>query len=273
MIEQGDPEFRDRLIEWYKQSEARFHNLSQQPGDLSWPVSLIGNHYQLAYLILTRELEKLPDHRFYELLLNVVHRVDHVVNTGWSMFYPVSSVGVPSFRAEWPDGTGEDVCEQNLMTAQYRTLGLPDFWRIALDGRASICRAYLEDRLISDFGGNRVPERWLDPETVIRDTTEVVIHAKLLAQQFRSVSGIWFRCAWRGLEGRLLYSMRPGVLWRPRILATSDLRITEGFWSMESLEKDWTTTVAELSAPVLRIFGFTNCTPKLIKDMSPRFRM
>ena len=53
---------------------------------------------------------------------------------------------------------------------------LPDFWRVAPDGRATLVRAYRKDRERSRRGTQRKPGTWLSPETVIRETAELVVH-------------------------------------------------------------------------------------------------
>ena len=267
-----EPAATQRLVKWHEESEARFLHLLPNPEALPWPAPIRGNHYQLSYLITTAEPESLPDHTLHWILSKVAVSVKNTVRTGWGMFHPFDVPEIaPSFQPERQDGTGEDVYEANLMTEPHVKLGLPDFWRIALDGRATIVRVYLEDRMQTDAAGNPKPERWLDPETVIRETTEVVTHAKLLAQQFQAAVRVGFRCTWTGLEGRVLAAMNPAIYWRIGGRARANIRTTEGSWPVSALTTDWPTIVAELSGPPLRLFGFTGCTPELVERMAKRF--
>ena len=266
---------KEKLRRWHNLNSSLYLDLVRaQP--IPWPVSMYDNRCHLSYLIVTTKRETLPDHRFESLLDQVCHDVDTVVNTGWSMFLPLrtfQNIGMSPFRPEGPGGEGEDVYEQNLITQDYLARGLPDFWRISLDGRASLVRMYVEDRMQRDIGGNPVPERWLDPETVICDTTELVIHATALAKRFQSAVGIGFILAWTGLKNRRLHSMDPAISWSFAIAQSgADSRFIEKFYPLPSLESDWTTIVSELSAPVLRLFNFTACTPELVARISPRFK-
>ena len=177
--ELSDPESNERLIEWHVQGETRYSELTRDLIELNWPVSLYENHYHFSYFILKSESETLSCHELDRLLDKVIEEVKKTVRTGWPLFLPVETSGSLVFQAEKPeDGTGEDVCEQNLMTRRYRTLGLPDYWRVSMDGRATIFRAYLEDRMEADTGGNPVPSRWVCPEMIIRNTLELVCHAR-----------------------------------------------------------------------------------------------
>ena len=265
----------DKLRSWHNLNSSVYLDLVRnQP--IPWPVPMYDNRHQLTYLIVTTKRERLPDHGLEDLLVEVAQGVGNVVNTGWSMFYPFKSfenIRKSPFRPEGPGGSGEDVYEQNLITPPHLTRGLPDFWRIALDGRATIVRMYAEDRMQADIGGNPVPDRWLDPETVIRDTTEIITHARLLAQRFPSAVGVGFSFDWKGLKNRCLHSMNPAISWSfSRIRSSGNSRFIEDrFWTLPELESDWTTVVAELSAPVLRLFNFTGCTPELVERIAPRF--
>ena len=137
----------DRLSAWHRRSEERF--LELLPRDLAdrWPVSVTENRYQLSYLISTDGGELLDVGRVPELLRRINLEVRDTVWTGWSMFFPfVGPDLAPRIRAEHRDGSGGDVMECNLTGIADLEFSLPDYWRVAPDGRVTLVRAYREDR-------------------------------------------------------------------------------------------------------------------------------
>ena len=101
---------------------------------------------------------------------------------------------------------------------------LPDYWRLAPNGRATLIRAYREDREHSAKALSRRSGTWLSPETVIRETTEVVTHARFLARHFKCQHGSLF-----GVRGLDLLTGNWQTLTPPKIgvMATYLLRIEE----------------------------------------------
>ena len=132
------------------------------------------------------------------------NEVLNTVRTGWSMFYPLNAPETaPKVVPERSDGTGENILETSLMDIRAtfsQELWIPEFWRVAPDGRASLVRAYMEDRPNSVSALGRNAGTWLSPETVIRETAEIVTHANWLAKQFETSAQVSFRCTWMGLE-------------------------------------------------------------------------
>jgi hypothetical protein len=116
----------------------------------------------------------------------------------------------------------------------------------------------------------RAAGTWLSPETVIRETAELVTHARCLATRFEAARQVSFGCTWIGLKNRELADFDPSAYWNRRI-AKANQRTVEGEWATATLAATWPTIVAELGCPILRLFGFTDCSPALVKCMAPRF--
>ena len=141
--EKPAPAAQQRLADWHRNGEKRFLQLLSQAQGVGWPVEFKDHRYQLSYLISADEDENLPTDSLCQILEEVNNEVRDTVWTGWSMFYPLSGTEfAPAIHPENPDGTGDDVLEANLISQS----ALPEFWRIALDGRATLVRAYREDR-------------------------------------------------------------------------------------------------------------------------------
>ncbi len=269
--EKPEPAAQKRLEEWHKKTEKRFLQCLSQANELHWPVSIRENHYQLSYLIFADGDEELPTDSLSQILEEVNSEVRSTVWTGWSMFYPFSDPEVaPAVYPEQVDGTGGDVLEANLMGLRDFDVTLPDFWRVAPDGRVTLIRAYREDRQSSVESLDRKAGTWLAPETVVRETTELVAHARALARRFEMATKVSFQCGWMGLKGRQISDF-DSVYWRPHHIAGADQRTTKGEWTVASLGAAWSTVVADLSCPILRLFGLDHCTQSFVENMAPKF--
>jgi len=182
------------------------------------------------------------------------------------MFYPFTKPEIAAaVYPERSDGTGPDLLETNLIdNGQFRT-SLPDFWRVSPDGRASLVRGYREDIRLDD------PGRWLSPMTVLRETTELVRHARAFARRFPTATAVSFRCTWLGLHGREISDLDPSVYWSPGKIAAADKRITNGEWTVVQLNADWAKVVADLGCPILALFGMDYCSAEMVQGMAPKF--
>lgn len=266
--EKPAPAAQQRLADWHRNGEKRFLQLLSQAQGVGWPVEFKDHRYQLSYLISADEDENLPTDSLCQILEEVNNEVRDTVWTGWSMFYPLS--GTEFASATYPenlDGTGDDVLEANLISQP----ALPEFWRIALDGRATLVRAYREDRGSKVSASNQRAGTWLSPETVMRETAEIVTHARLLARRLETATRVSFRFTWLGLEGRELQNFDHRIYLSPGYITRANVRITEGEWAVPKLAADWPNVVAELACPVLHLFGFETCSPEFVKGMAPKF--
>ncbi len=263
--EAGVPGVEERLSDWDKANEQRFDALLQAAKGFSWPVPLTGNHYRLSYLV-QHEDEHIPINELRPLLEEINNEVRDTVWTGWSMFYPFTRPEIAAtVHPENSDGTGEDLLETNLIGEGQFDTSMPDFWRVAPDGRATLVRGYREDVRLEESGA------WLSPETVLRETAELVRHARAFARHFPTASAVSFRCTWNGLNGRQIGDFDPSIYWSPGRIATADKRTTCGEWPIVKLNTDWHQIVAELGCPILTLFGVNFCSADLVAGMANRF--
>ena len=266
------PPGRQRLEKWHNESEARFLKLLPKPDKLLWPVPIVENRYQLSYLISAEGNEHFPMDSLVRTWEEVNNEVRDTVWTGWSMFYPFSRPSIaPAVFPERADGTGGNLLETNLMGEGDFEITLPDFWRLTADGRATLVRAYREDRERIGSASGRAPGTWLSPETVVRETMELVAHANSLARRMEAAPRVSFRCTWIGLKGRELDDFSPLVYWRSGRIASADRRITEGEWGVAQLRAARTTIVAELSCRILELFDFRDCNAAFVERLAERF--
>lgn len=256
------PTAEDRLQSWHRDAELRFHEALGVAKDFSRPVSLKDNSYQLSYLISHND-DAIPVGDLGRVLEEINNEVRDTVWTGWSMFYPFSPPEIrPSVHPDKLDGTGGDLLETNLLGFD---ADLPDFWRISPDGRASLVRGYREDVRLEE------PGRWLSPETVLRETAELVRHARAFARRFPSASSVSFRCVWNGLKGREIRDFDPGICWSPGRIAIANQRTVSGEYPVVQLGASWPKIVSDLGCPILHLFGFTDCSPEFVEGMRHRF--
>ena len=261
-----------KLADWHRNGEQRF--LELLPDDIAtrWPVLINENRYQLSYLISTEEEETLQIGDLARILEEINVEVRSTVWTGWSMFYPFTKPDIaPTLQPENADGTGGDVMECNLLADGHFDISLPDYWRLAPDGRVTLVRAYREDRMRSAKSLRRRSGTWLSPETVVRETTELVTHARLLARYFHAPTRISFRCTWLGLRGRQFADFDPAIDWGHGHVASADRRTTEGEWPVATMAATSSEIVSELCSPVLNLFGFTRCSAEFVERLAPRF--
>ncbi len=256
---------KDRLLTWHESVEARYSEILSSTEPFHWPEPLATNHYQLSYLISHSD-PAIGIGDLGHVLEEINNEVRDTVWTGWSMFYPFTSPEIaPTVFPENSDGTGGDLLEANLLRTGDFSTSVPDFWRVAPDGRGSLVRPYREDVRISE------PGRWLSPETVIRETAELVRHVRAFAQRFPTAATVSFRCIWKGLHDREFMDFDPGVDWSPGRRASASERTVEGEWPVVQLGAAWPKIVAELGCPILHLFGFTECTREFVEGMAPRF--
>lgn len=268
--EPSAPAVADRLKAWHEESEERWRSIVKKATALRWLVDIEANHCHLSYTILSDTGVNIPARELQRVLEQVNRDVRDTVWTGWSMFYPFTRPEIAAaLHPEFGDGTGFDVLEGNLVGDGGLGASLPDYWRYAVDGRATIIRPYREDRQRSVEGKGRQAGAWLSPETVIRETAELVTHARIMAERYEG-SRAAFRCTWRGLANREIDDFG-NVYWSPDRHARANQRTTTGTWDAPVLAASWHEVVAELSCPVLSLFGFAECGPEFVASLAPRF--
>lgn len=183
-----------RLKAWHEESEARWRAIIKRAAALRWLVDIGTNHCQLSYAIVSEAGIAIPADELHQVLEGVNRDVRETVWTGWSMFYPFTRPEIAAaLHPEFADGGGLEVLESNLIGDGDFDITLPDFWRYSVDGRATIIRPYREDRQRSVNGKGRAAGTWLSPETIIRETAELVTHARIMAEKYEG-SSVAFRC-------------------------------------------------------------------------------
>jgi hypothetical protein len=109
--------------------------------------------------------------------------------------------------------------------------------------------------------------------TVLRETTELVRHARAFARRFPTATAVSFRCTWLGLRGREIRDPDPLGIWTTGKIAAADRRITTGEWTVVQLNTDWFQIVADLGCPILALFGMHYCSAEMVHGMAARFSL
>jgi hypothetical protein len=271
-VSSKSPSTAEQTATWHRDGERRFLEVLSQTQGFHWQVPLERNRSQLSYLIAADKSDVLDTGRLQQVLDDVNREVRSTVSTGWSMFYPFTRPEIsPTIRPEFGDGTGPDVMETTLIAARDFDTSLPDFWRVSPDGRATIFRAYREDRRRTS--GSVLPKAgtWLSPITVLRETAEIAAHARAMLPYFPTATHVQFRCTWAGLMDRELQDFNPEIYWGHGKICRTDTRTVEGEWTPAQLTASLWVVVAELACPVLRLFGFSDCSPAFVQKVAHRF--
>ena len=274
--EEAVPNVMEQLDNWHEETEKHLLHLLSQILLPNWTVPFQNNCYHLSYVISSDD-EKFHLKKFRQVLEEVVNETRNTVWTGWSMFYPFNDPeNKPRIYPEKADGSGGDVLEAHFMDRSriephVAELWIPEFWRIAPDGRASLVRAYMEDRPYNSKILGRRPGTWLSTERVIQETAEFVTHARSLAKRFKKARQVSFRCAWTGLENREIAEFEPHVDWLRSHKSNSNKRVAERICTPMELESKWSTIVSDLCNPILHLFGFDYCSPDYVENLKPKF--
>jgi hypothetical protein len=259
---------------WHEAMRARFlAEIKRHPH--AWPVPLEANHFQLSYRIVERGGHSgLDSTDLLEAIRLANEQVRNLVWTGWSMFYIFSRPEIAPRRLI-DDGSGEETeaIETSLVDETTFETTLPDFWRITGDGRATLVRAYREDRSTRPVlaAEGLYPGSWLAPRELVRDVFEFASHAKELAKAFSRAARVEFRCSWFGLRGRRIGDFNPGVEWNLRTCHAEE-RTSCTTASIEELAADSESVAMELYGPVLRLFDGLELGRAWLEKEKPRFR-
>jgi hypothetical protein len=243
---------------------------------VQWPVPLERNYYQLSYRIIEtgdRTRHTIPSLR--EAIRSAGVGVKNVVWTGWSMFHQFTRPEIaPHVVIDTATGEEVEAIEASLIGETRLEATLPDVWRITTDGRATIFRAYREDRSVVPHLAERglTPGKFLSPRVLIRDLYELVTHAKELAKSFPNTQGVEFQCTWIGLEGRQIADFEPGIDWNHYTCHTN-ARSSAAVVSIDELTAEPASVVARLATPVLNLFDGFELNREWIIREAPKFRM
>ncbi len=244
--------------------------------DQSWPVSIRYNYYHFSYQI--SEQGGKTEHTtttLAEAIRIAGEAVRNVVWTAWSMFYQFTRTEIaPKIVIDTSTGAEVEALETDLTGEAFLETTVPDFWRITVDGRATIIRPYREDREVIPYLADRglKPGMWLSPRTLVREVFELVTHAKEMAKAFPFADSIEFRCSWYGLIERQIADFQAGANWGERKCHANE-RTTTAIVSVEQLAADTVSVVENLTAPVLRLFDGLELNHEWIANEVPNFRM
>jgi len=249
--ESASEAMRKRLEAWHTAAQ-RAGRVAASIAEAKLRYPLAENFMQLSYLILHRDGESIPPKDAFPLIQKLNTAVRDTVRYGRSMFYPFTKHEVsPRFNRETAiDGGDTDFLEASTFEAGSNR---GEFWRIALDGRASILRPLEEDT--DERAPPDIPQgsKWFDPRIHIRDIMEVVRHARAFAEELKNVSDICFQCEWMGLKGRLATVHERYQL--QTYAASTDRRRYYDCVPLALIVGDPPEVVSRLFAPAYRVFN------------------
>ena len=242
---------RLRLETWHATAQ-RAARIAASQAEAKFRYPLAENFVQFSYLILHRDGRSIAPQDAFGLIQKLNTAVRDTVRYGRSMFYPFTRQGIsPQFNREAQIDSGDtDFLEASTFVADSSR---GEFWRMALDGRATILRPFEED--VYEGVPLDMPEgtKWLDPRIHIRDIMEVVRHARAFAEEFEDVSDICFQCEWKGLKGRSTTTHERYQL--QNYTASTDCRRHYECVPFALVVGDASDVVARLFAPVYRMFN------------------
>jgi Putative DNA-binding domain len=242
---------RKRLEAWHTAAQrAARVAASVARAKLRYP--LAESFVQFSYLIRHRDGESVSAKCGFPLIQKLNAAVRDTVRYGRSMFYLYTRPEIsPRFERDAAiDGGDTDFLQASTFEA---AVNRGEFWRIGLDGRASILRPFDEDLFERPPSVPKGSESF-DPRIQIRDIMEVVRHARAFAEEFNEVTDVCFQLEWLGLKGRLpatheLYQEQSYTA------ASTDSRKHYECVPFALVAGDAPEVVSRLFAPVYRLFN------------------
>ncbi len=236
---------------------------------LPWSVPLDQNYYQLSYEFVLGESERIAGSEMLDILQRANSEMRDLVWTGWSMFYPFTRAEIaPYFVSDCYPGQGStEALEADLLGETLLTATLPDFWRVSSDGKATIVRAYREDRSDYPQPAGKTASLFM----TARDVAELVRHARAMTPYFSTIQKVHFRCEWRGLRGRQLRDLEsdPSI---ERISKTDRVQ-ADIEAKPEDLTNAWPEIVSAATDRFARAFDpGLHPGPGWVSHVAPRFR-
>lgn len=258
----------DPLRLWHEAAHTRFLSLADKD-----PLAdqLKRAHYQLSYQVNSNDNEHLDMDQLVAELRSMGQELHDLVDPGWTMFwiFDVPELG-PYSGADATIGEAEFL-ECSLISEDVLKLAVPDFWRVAPSGKATIIRPYREDRrkIVEGFE----PGTWFWPYAMGREIAEVIRHARAFTQRFARPETVSFRAEWRGLQGREVKDPINPMLRMMGRTARSDTRTVTCTVPVADLSSRWAEITAEMLSPVTRLFDPNySVSAQEILAWSERFR-
>lgn len=261
---------REKLGEWHRAAQKAFLEKAARAGlQLRFPVA--ENFMQFSYMIGHRDGAQIPADQALRIIEKVNNAVRDTVRYGWSMFYPFMREGIsPQFMTDAAIDDGNTEFLQTSLFEQGQSDHV-DFWRISLDGRASLIRNFHEDRFSKWPDDIEEGGKWLDPRLHVRDITELVRHARALSEEFADVGDICFQIEWKGLKSRTTGTINWERYVRPHTCQTDQRAVFSCFPQAEVIG-NLPAVVSSLYAPVHRMFDPRfNVSPEWVSGMLPEF--
>ena len=257
------------LSQFHGNCRERFRHLVSRSTKLVWSVPLAENYYQLSYRIISTEDAEISAEKFIPLLNRANVELRDIVWTGWSMFYPFTRPEIrPVVEPETIDGNDTDVYVTSHVNDQTTTTTMPDYWRMTRTGMASLVRGYREDRGREPDDG----ETRFSPYILVREITELLGHALIVAKDFPHAERIEFIGSWNGLSGRVLVG-RDGTTWDYyEQTAKSNSRTIKGAWSNPKLQGAWVEIVTDLANRILILFDRYQVSEQQVNSMAASFK-
>ena len=246
------PEPGEAIRGWHDAAHRKFLEAVESDGDEDL---LKRAHYQFSYRIDIAGGEQLPMVGFVDELRRIGNEVMQVVNSGLPMF-GIFNVSELMPRSAFDSSLGEDeLLECDLLSVPGNKPTLPDFWRVSPDGRATIVRAYHEDRLHHwDLDSRADAGTWFWPYVMAREIAEMIHHARAFAKRFEAPETVAIRAEWRGLRGRTLKDPNNPLVQLRSGTARDDDRVFARTVPVASLVEGWPALTAEMLSPLLRMF-------------------
>ena len=229
------------------------------------------NFLQFSYMLHAHSDEKLDAARALETLEKINTAVRDTVRYGWSMFHIFTREEIkPHFITDPAIDDGQtEMIETNLL-ADGHTDHI-DFWRVAMDGRASLLRSFNEDRFEETPPDLVEGTKWLDPWHHVRDLTEIARHARAMSEEFGTVERVSFLVEWKGLKDRTTDTINQERYVRHHT-SLADQRIVTASFTQAELIGNLPGVVSTLYAPVHRLFDPRfNVSPEWVAGMMPGF--
>jgi hypothetical protein len=260
----------DRLKLWHTAAHKAFL-LAAKASNAEWPVSMVENHYGLSYAIQVRNNEQILAPDLISALSRANASVRQLVWTGWSMFYPFQPEQMaPYFITDASSGIENNILETSLLDRPVFSTTMPDFWRIAPSGMASLFRLYREDRAGEHTWSP--PGISFSPYMLVREIAEVLRHAHALSRNFQSAYGIAFNFEWIGLRDRKIRDKHSDD--SKNRTSRTNTKTVRSEWPIADVANRWPEIVAETASEVCRLFDPTlRIEPEWVKSVSEKFRV
>lgn len=218
---------------------------------------------QLSYVVETNDGAKMSADRLEAAAHEVNSAVSRRVHTGWSLFHPFTKTDIaPYWIVDSTSGLADEDFLESCLLREDRDFGI-DLWRLSRNGFATHIREFWEDAR----KGPQRPKASLDPTWLARTLGELVYHADAFSAQFPTSTRVYFRCEWRGLAGRSLWSLSDPFLGLTP--AKGDRVVSRGAWPVADLSGEIPAIVAELGSKVIRQFGRNFFTSSWVTGQMP----